>query len=58
MKSKPLADALMEQAGVASLSGTAFGSYGEGFLRFSVANSMENSMRPSSGCGSGQRRTF
>jgi len=41
-KSKPLADALMEQAGVASLSGTAFGRYGEGFLRFSVANSMEN----------------
>ena len=41
-KSKPLADALMEQAGVAALSGTAFGSYGEGFLRFSVANSMEN----------------
>jgi aspartate aminotransferase len=41
-KSKPLADTLMDQAGVASLSGTAFGSYGEGFLRFSVANSMEN----------------
>jgi aspartate/methionine/tyrosine aminotransferase len=41
-KSKPLADALMDQAGVASLSGTAFGRYGEGFLRFSVANSLEN----------------
>ena len=41
-KSKPLADALLEQAGVAALSGTAFGHYGEGFLRFSVANSMEN----------------
>jgi aspartate/methionine/tyrosine aminotransferase len=41
-KSKPLADALLEQAGVAALSGTAFGSYGEGYLRFSVANSMEN----------------
>ncbi|HUY94227.1 MAG TPA: pyridoxal phosphate-dependent aminotransferase [Terracidiphilus sp.] len=40
-KSKPLADALLETAGVAALSGTAFGSYGEGFLRFSVANSME-----------------
>ena len=41
-KSKPLADALLEQAGVAALSGTAFGIYGEGYLRFSVANSMEN----------------
>jgi len=41
-KSKALADALLEQAGVAALSGTAFGEYGEGFLRFSVANSMEN----------------
>ena len=42
--SKPLADALLDQAGVAALSGTAFGSYGEGYLRFSVANSMENLM--------------
>jgi aspartate/methionine/tyrosine aminotransferase len=42
--SKPLADALLEEAGVAALSGTAFGSYGEGYLRFSVANSMENLM--------------
>jgi aspartate/methionine/tyrosine aminotransferase len=41
-KSKPLADALLEQAGVAALSGTAFGEYGEGYLRFSVANSLEN----------------
>jgi aspartate/methionine/tyrosine aminotransferase len=40
--SKKLADALLEQAGVACLSGTAFGSYGEGYLRFSVANSLEN----------------
>jgi aspartate aminotransferase len=39
-KSKPLADALLDKAGVAALSGTAFGRYGEGFLRFSVANSM------------------
>jgi aspartate aminotransferase len=37
-----LADALLEQAGVACLSGTAFGSFGEGYLRFSVANSVEN----------------
>jgi aspartate/methionine/tyrosine aminotransferase len=41
-KSKTLADALLEQAGVAALSGTAFGAFGEGYLRFSVANSREN----------------
>jgi len=41
-KSKKLADALLDQAGVAGLSGTAFGDYGEGYLRFSVANSIEN----------------
>jgi len=40
-KSKPLADALLEQAGVAALSGTSFGCCGEGYLRFSVANSMD-----------------
>lgn len=37
-----LADALLEQTGIACLSGTAFGSLGEGYLRFSVANSVEN----------------
>jgi aspartate/methionine/tyrosine aminotransferase len=41
-KSKPLADALLEQVGVAALSGTAFGQFGEGYLRFSVANSLQN----------------
>jgi aspartate aminotransferase len=41
-KSKPLADALLDQAGVAALSGTAFGAFGEGYLRFSIANSLEN----------------
>jgi aspartate/methionine/tyrosine aminotransferase len=40
--SKKLADALLEEAGVAALSGTAFGAYGEGYLRFSIANSIEN----------------
>jgi aspartate aminotransferase len=40
--SKKLADALLEEAGVACLSGTAFGEFGEGYLRFSVANSLEN----------------
>jgi aspartate/methionine/tyrosine aminotransferase len=37
-----LADLLMEEAGVACLSGTGFGKYGEGHLRFSYANSREN----------------
>src|SRR5712671_7377087 len=40
--SKKLADALLEDGGVAALSGTAFGDFGEGYLRFSVANSIEN----------------
>ncbi len=33
---------LLAEAGVAALGGTAFGPYGEGFLRFSYANSVEN----------------
>jgi aspartate aminotransferase len=41
-KSKALADALLEEAGIACLSGTSFGEFGEGYLRFSIANSMEN----------------
>ena len=41
-KSKPLADALLEEAGVACLSGASFGEFGEGYLRFSIANSLEN----------------
>ena len=41
-KSKKLADTLLEDAGVACLSGTAFGDFGEGYLRFSVANSLQN----------------
>src|SRR5882724_6147617 len=40
--SKKLADVLLEQAGVACLSGASFGDFGEGYLRFSVANSLEN----------------
>src|SRR5271167_1932884 len=40
--SKKLADALLDEAGVAGLSGTSFGAFGEGYLRFSVANSVEN----------------
>ncbi len=43
--SKPLGDALLERAGVACLSGTAFGAFGEGYLRFSYANSMEKLLK-------------
>jgi aspartate/methionine/tyrosine aminotransferase len=43
-KSKALADALLNESGVAALSGTAFGAYGEGYLRFSYANSLDNLM--------------
>ena len=42
MESKKLADHILQDAGVAVLSGTAFGSYGEGYLRLSFANSVEN----------------
>ena len=42
MSSRQLAEYLLEEAGVAVLSGTAFGEYGEGFLRLSFANSVEN----------------
>jgi aspartate aminotransferase len=40
--SKKVEEALLERAGVACLSGTAFGAHGEGYLRFSYANSVEN----------------
>ena len=40
--SRELADGILNQAGVACLSGTAFGKWGEGYLRFSFANSVEN----------------
>jgi aspartate aminotransferase len=41
-KARKMADALLDEAGVACLAGTAFGAFGEGHLRFSIANSMEN----------------
>jgi len=40
--SEELATRLLNEAGVAALAGTAFGEYGEGYLRFSYANSREN----------------
>ena len=42
MASSELAKLLLEEAGVACLSGTAFGAHGEGYLRFSYANSQDN----------------
>jgi aspartate/methionine/tyrosine aminotransferase len=42
MSSRELADLLLNEAGVACLSGTAFGAYGDGYLRFSYAASLEN----------------
>jgi len=40
--SAQLADYLLQQAGVATLAGTDFGSYGEGYLRLSYATSQDN----------------
>lgn len=40
--SRKMADYILNEAGVACISGTAFGEYGEGFIRFSYANSLEN----------------
>jgi aspartate aminotransferase len=42
--SRTLADRLLQEAGVACLDGGAFGRYGEGYIRFSYANSLENLM--------------
>ncbi len=42
MNAKDLQTRLLEEAGVAVIAGTSFGAYGEGYLRFSYANSTEN----------------
>ena len=42
LAAKELADRLLDEAGVAVLAGTAFGEHGEGYLRLSYANSLEN----------------
>jgi aspartate/methionine/tyrosine aminotransferase len=44
-KAKALANALLEQAGVATIGGPDFGVHGEGYLRLSYANSTENIRR-------------
>lgn len=41
-QSKPLATALLEEAGVATIGGPDFGIHGEGYIRVSYANSLEN----------------
>jgi len=52
MDSKVLADRLLQEAGVACLNGGAFGHYGEGYIRFSYANSLENLMEAARRMGS------
>ena len=42
LHSKRLADLLLDEAGVATLAGSDFGPQGEGYLRLSYANSIEN----------------
>ena len=42
MSSKEVADLLLYEAGVAGLNGASFGEYGEGYVRFSYANSLPN----------------
>lgn len=42
LTSKELQNAMLEKAGVATVSGTSFGIHGEGYVRFSYANSVEN----------------
>ena len=42
MSSDRLQQRLLEESGIAVISGTSFGSFGEGYLRFSYANSTEN----------------
>jgi len=42
MTSQEMETFLLNEAGVACLSGTAFGAFGEGFIRFSYANSVDN----------------
>ena len=42
LDARTLQDKLLEEAGVATVAGTSFGDYGEGYIRFSYANSVEN----------------
>jgi len=42
LDARTLQDRLLEEAGVATIAGTSFGAFGEGYLRFSYANSVDN----------------
>jgi aminotransferase len=42
LRSDDFANRLLNEAGVAALPGTAFGKYGEGYIRLSFANSLAN----------------
>ena len=42
MEAAELQDKLLNEAGVATVAGTSFGRFGEGYVRFSYANSTEN----------------
>jgi aspartate/methionine/tyrosine aminotransferase len=41
LDARGLQNRLLEEAGVATIAGTSFGEFGEGYLRFSYANSRE-----------------
>ncbi|MEZ5766964.1 MAG: aminotransferase class I/II-fold pyridoxal phosphate-dependent enzyme [Paracoccaceae bacterium] len=42
LSAKAAQDLFLDEAGVAAVAGTSFGAWGEGYLRFSYANSTEN----------------
>ena len=45
LNARALQSGLLEEAGIAAIAGTSFGAYGEGYLRFSYANSVDNIRR-------------
>jgi len=45
LTSQQAQDLFLDKAGVATISGTSFGKYGEGYVRFSYANSKDNILR-------------
>jgi aspartate/methionine/tyrosine aminotransferase len=42
LSARELQDKLLEEVGIATVAGTSFGALGEGYIRFSYANSLEN----------------
>ncbi len=45
MNAREVQSRLLEEVGIATIAGTSFGAYGEGYLRFSYANSVDNIRR-------------